>query len=69
MIIEDAKFERIERKISDIQAKIDFGIVAANDNEAALGAIRGARTELFALRSLLRESIEIEPTTQPPSAA
>ena len=70
MILPDAKFERIEQKISDIQAKIDEGITASSMS-AALNALRGARVELFALRTIISESIVIDSPTSPsdPEAA
>lgn len=70
MILDDAKFERIESKIVDIQRAIDSGIVASDfDGRKALAALRETRTELFKLREIINASIEIEPTRGPDSPA
>jgi hypothetical protein len=71
MILPDAKFEHIERKISDIQAKIDRGLMDTQDHSGAISALRGARVELFALRSLIHESLEVreQPDPEDPQAA
>ena len=63
MIINDDKFALIEGRISSIQAKLDSGLVL--DEEYGIGAVqalREARVELFKLRTLLQEIIEVEPT-------
>jgi hypothetical protein len=68
----DAKFERIESKIADIQKEIDKGIMAPGvTGGAAIEALRDARTEVFRLREIIRDSIEIEPVHEPekPDAA
>jgi hypothetical protein len=72
MIIDDSNFERIEKKIADIQDKIDRGLMNPGvTGDTAVGYLRGARGDLFALRAILHESIEIEPTVGPdnPDAA
>lgn|GEM_PF-5499608 len=66
MILDDGKFELIETKIADIQGKIDQGLADPGVNGArATEALRGARAELFKLRGIVRDCIEIEPTRGP----
>jgi len=69
MILSEGAFERIERKIAEIQDKIDQGIMDPGfDGEKAVNALRAARAQLFKLREILREGIEIESTRGPDGA-
>lgn len=62
MAISETGFQRLEKKISDIQSRIDQGLSFDYGSGAvAITALRNARVELFELRSLLREHITIVP--------
>jgi hypothetical protein len=72
MIMDDTKYALLEKKIGEIQRKIDKGIMNPGQRgELALDQLRAARAELFSLRELLQTSIEIEPDLGPsgPKAA
>lgn len=66
MTISETGFQCLEKKVGDIQSKIDQGLSFDDESGAvALTALRSARVELFELRSLLREHITISPSGNP----
>jgi hypothetical protein len=70
--LDDAKFENIEKKIADIQEKIDAGLMNPGvRGDLACDALRAARSEIFKLREIIQSSVEIEPNLGPerPTAA
>jgi len=67
MKLDDGNFALIEKKIADIQDKIDRSLVNPGARgELAIGHLRGARGDLFSLREILRNCLEIEPTIPEP---
>lgn len=60
MTISETGFQCLEKKVEDIQSRVDQGLSFGGESGAvALTALRNARVELFELRSLLREQITI----------
>ena len=68
MMLKDGAFDRLDRKLSDIQVAIDRGIL---NPETALRYLREARVELYALRTILRSEVILDDSSGPetPDAA
>lgn len=57
LVLNSGSYEAFDRKITDIQLKIDRGLL---NPETALRYLREARSELFKLRQILRSEIVTE---------
>lgn len=68
MMLKDGAFDRLDRKLSDIQVAIDRGLL---NPETALRYLREARVELYALRTILRSEVILDAPSGPetPDAA